>query len=127
MKRALTETVKEEFGKAVEAGDLSSAGAGIDALDFTVERPAQEEHGDFSTNLAMVSAAVQKMPPRRIAEALSRQIGDEHPIIDRVEIAGPGFLNFFLRPAYLREQFLEAAKEGENFGRSPIISRWFGR
>lgn len=120
MKRALTETVKEAFGKAVEAGDLSSDGAGIDALDFTVERPAQEEHGDFSTNLAMVSAAVQKMPPRRIAEALSRQIGDEHPIIDRVEIAGPGFLNFFLRPAYLREQFLEAAKEGENFGRSQV-------
>ena len=120
MKQVLTETVKEAFRKAVEAGDLSSDGAGIDALDFTVERPAQEEHGDFSTNLAMVSAAVQKMPPRRIAEALSRRIGDEHPIIERVEIAGPGFLNFFLRPAYLWEQLLEAAKKGENFGRSQI-------
>ncbi|MFQ5915559.1 MAG: arginine--tRNA ligase [Nitrospinota bacterium] len=118
MKRELEKTIEAAYRKAIEAGDLSDGGAG--SVDFNLERPDLKEHGDFSTNLAMVLASTQKKPPRKIAEALSRHIGENHPIIGRLEIAGPGFMNFFLRPQFILEKLREAAKAGEDFGRSDV-------
>ena len=116
MRQELIKAIGEAHTKAIEAGDLSSSGP----VDFTVERPNLEEHGDFSTNLAMALASAEKKPPRKIAEALKRQIGEDHPIIGRLEIAGPGFINLFVRPEFLLDRFRDAAKAGENFGRSEV-------
>ncbi|MDA3787698.1 MAG: arginine--tRNA ligase [Desulfobacula sp.] len=75
--------------------------------EMEIEEPRNPSHGDFSTNFAMVSAAIQKMPPRKIAESLVSSIetlgeaqeeisGETANLIEKVEIAGPGFINFFL-------------------------------
>ncbi|MBT6339907.1 MAG: arginine--tRNA ligase [Desulfobacula sp.] len=71
--------------------------------EMEIEEPRNSSHGDFSTNFAMVSAAIQKMPPRKIAQSLVssiealRETSDETVnLIEKVEIAGPGFINFFL-------------------------------
>ncbi|MGD9215859.1 MAG: arginine--tRNA ligase, partial [Desulfobacteraceae bacterium] len=63
-----------------------------------IEEPKIETHGDFATNFAMLSAKLQKMAPRGIAQAVVDHIDDTQGILDRVEIAGPGFVNFFVKP-----------------------------
>ena len=63
-----------------------------------IEEPKVATFGDFSTNIALVMASVQKMPPRKIAEAIKEEIEDADGMLDRVEIAGPGFINFFVNP-----------------------------
>lgn len=66
---------------------------------FTVEEPRLEAHGDFSTNFALVSAKTLKLPPRKIAETLVSNMGEGRSLIAGTEIAGPGFINFFIRPS----------------------------
>lgn len=88
--------------------------------DMEIESPRHESHGDFSTNFAMVSASVQKMAPRKIAEAILSSIEDHGQILDRSEIAGPGFINFFLAPAAWYPSVKRIHEQGEDFGRSDI-------
>jgi len=120
VRRELVRTVEEAYRKARESGELSALSQEDGRVHVVVERPSEERHGDFSTNLGMVLAPVEKQPPRKIAEALKRQIGENHPIIARSEVAGPGFLNFFLRLEFLLERLREAAGEGEDFGRVDV-------
>ena len=85
-----------------------------------IEEPKHASQGDFSTNLAMSMASVQKMAPRKIAQAIVDSIDDTAGILDKTEIAGPGFINFFVHPsAWL--PVLEAihAKDGR-FGAADI-------
>ena len=107
MKVTIKKIVLNAAQKAFENGALPS-----DQIpEMEIEEPRHQSHGDFSTNFAMVSAAIQKMPPRKIAESLvsviealcevpdgiSGEISDETAgLIEKVEIAGPGFINFFL-------------------------------
>jgi arginyl-tRNA synthetase len=65
--------------------------------EIQLEEPRQPIHGDFSTNLALAAAGMQKMPPRKIAEAIVASIEDASDTIAKVEIAGPGFINFFIK------------------------------
>ncbi|MBI2881171.1 MAG: arginine--tRNA ligase [Candidatus Tectomicrobia bacterium] len=118
VKRELEKTLEEACHRAAGAGDLSDGGGGGWLANAAIERPRLEEHGDFSTNLAMVLASAERKPPRKIAEAIQRHIGKDHPMIGRAEVAGPGFLNFFIRPEFVRERLRAAAKAGEDFGRS---------
>jgi len=78
---------------AYDKGDLPSSD---DFSAIEVEEPKAGSHGDFSTNIAMIMASIQKMPPRKIAEAIIKNINDPDGILDKTEIAGPGFINFFL-------------------------------
>ncbi len=94
MKQKIKNIVLRAAKTAHDAGALAS-----DAFpDVEVEVPKIETHGDFSTNLAMISAKRQKMAPRKIAEAILAHIQDPFEIIEKTEIAGPGFINFFIRP-----------------------------
>jgi len=91
MKNTIKDIVLTAAKTAFEKGLLSS-----DQIpQMEIETPKHEAHGDFSTNFAMVSAAIQKMPPRKIAEHLVSSI-DASSLVEKVEIAGPGFINFFL-------------------------------
>jgi arginyl-tRNA synthetase len=82
-------------------GDAAAELRNGDPADFTLERPRQAGFGDFSTNAAMLLAPALKAPPREIAErlgeGLSARLGDQ---VERVEVAGPGFLNLFLSDAW---------------------------
>ncbi len=86
--------------------------------NYVVEKPREKSHGDFSANLAMLLAKPSKKAPRQVAESLVGAMNLEGTYIEKVEIAGPGFINFFLSGAQ-RCAILEAiCTEGQNYGRS---------
>jgi arginyl-tRNA synthetase len=92
MKQKIKNIINNAFKDAYDNGDLPSS----DFPEIEVEEPNAGSHGDFSTNISMVMASIQKMPPRKIAEAIIKNINDPDGILDKTEIAGPGFINFFL-------------------------------
>jgi arginyl-tRNA synthetase len=109
---ALAELVSSALSRAVE--DEVIAGEGLPTPSF--ERPRQREHGDWATNIAL-AAAKGRGKPRDIAQALVERLpGSE--IVDRVEVAGPGFLNFFLSSAWLHDVVRRASDPKSRFGRS---------
>ncbi len=95
MKTLLREMIEAAASAAYENGSLPSR----EFVDVVLEEPKAESHGDLSTNMAMQMAKTQRMAPRKIAEALIVHLKDPKEIIARTEIAGPGFINFFIRPA----------------------------
>lgn len=94
MKHIIKNMVTAAARKAVDAGMLVSG----HVPEMEIEVPKHDSQGDLSTNFAMVSAAIQKMAPRKIAEAVIAHMEPEDRI-DKIEVAGPGFINFFLRPS----------------------------
>jgi len=104
--------------KAIDS--LTSAGllpADATVPAFVVERTRSREHGDFATNAAMLLTKVAGRKPREVAEALVAAL-PKGGLIDRVEIAGPGFINFFLgRDAY-KNLLSEVFTQGNDFGRN---------
>jgi arginyl-tRNA synthetase len=92
MKSRIKKLIFEAACQAHAKGLLPSA----DFPEVTVEEPKRDAHGDFSTNFAMVMASLQKMPPREIAQAIVAQLNDSSRMLDKVEIAGPGFINFYV-------------------------------
>ncbi|MBW2741617.1 MAG: arginine--tRNA ligase [Deltaproteobacteria bacterium] len=92
MKKKIKNMIYNASMDAYDKGDLSSS----DFPEIEVEEPNAGSHGDFSTNISMVMASIQKMPPRKIADAIIKNINDPDGMLDKTEIAGPGFINFFL-------------------------------
>jgi arginyl-tRNA synthetase len=92
MKQKIKNMIYNASKDAYDNGDLLSS----DFPEIEVEEPNAGSHGDFSTNISMVMASIQKMPPRKIAEAIIKNINDPGGMLDKTEIAGPGFVNFFL-------------------------------
>ncbi len=88
--------------------------------EFMVEEPKLEAHGDFSTNLAMAMASSQKMAPRKIAEALLTHLQDSEKILLKTEMAGPGFINFFIAPGAWHPILREIHEKDEQYGASDI-------
>ena len=104
----------EAIGKAIAAGQLPSE----PIPDFTIEVPADRSHGDWATNVAMVSAKAFKLAPRKIAEAVASNIVLDNSYFKSCEIAGPGFLNFFLNEQFYVDVVKEVIAEGDNYGHS---------
>lgn len=101
---------------AYEAGALSSA----DFPPINVEEPKAGAHGDLATNFAMTSASVQKMPPKTIAQAVTAHISDPGGLIEKTEIAGPGFINFFIHPLAWHPILDEIHEKGDVFGANDL-------
>ncbi|MBO6115911.1 MAG: arginine--tRNA ligase [Ruminococcus sp.] len=85
---------------------------------FAVEIPADKSHGDFAANTAMVCARAFKMAPRKIAELIIEKIDLSGSVFERAEIAGPGFMNFFLSKKWFAEAVEDVLEEKENYGRT---------
>ncbi|MBQ7725553.1 MAG: arginine--tRNA ligase [Clostridia bacterium] len=85
---------------------------------FTVSTPTDRAHGDYAVNAAMVWAKTFRKAPRQIAEALLAKMDTSGTYIKSCEIAGPGFMNFFLSEDYYADILLDAAEKGEAYGRS---------
>ncbi len=85
---------------------------------FLIEVPADRTHGDYAVNAAMVWARALHNAPRKIAEALSEHFNFEGTYIDRCEIAGPGFINFFLSDRFYSDILVDVEQQGEGYGRS---------
>ena len=110
----LREKIMEALGRAVSAGDLPQE----PVPGFIIEVPANRQNGDFSSNVAMASARAFKKAPRQIAEAILSHIDLAGTYFDRCEVAGPGFMNFFLGPAFYAAVVSGVLDEGEKYGRS---------
>jgi arginyl-tRNA synthetase len=104
------------FEKGVAAGKWSNLAAG----KYSVEVPKREGQGDFSTNMAMVMAGIEKKNPREIAGLVLELLSEEDTIIEKLEIAGPGFVNIFLKPRVWQDVLGPVFAAGKNFGRSDI-------
>ncbi len=93
MKETINNLILKAAARAYQKGDLPSG----ELSEVDIEEPKSDAHGDFSTNIAMKMASVQKISSRKIAEAIIDQMDDPGRIIEKIEIAGPGFINFFLK------------------------------
>ncbi len=84
--------------------------------EFVLEVPREKEHGDFATNLAMLLARQAKLPPRQVAEILTDYINTAGTRVARKEIAGPGFINFYLTNSWVYEVLPQIEKQGNKYG-----------
>lgn len=108
--------IKEDIKKIIEKALKT---LNIDCNTYIVEIPNDKKNGDFSTNVAMELTKILKKNPRLIAEDIVTNI-DKSNIIDRIEIAGPGFINFYINRKYLLNGINEIIKLDSNYGRSNI-------
>ncbi|MDY6844527.1 MAG: arginine--tRNA ligase [Thermodesulfobacteriota bacterium] len=92
-------------------------------LWFTVEVPRLKQHGDYATNLAMVLAKTAKIKPRDLAQTLCEKIQDEVDYIEKLEIAGPGFINFHFKNDIWYQVLKDVCVQGEFFGNEKDKSR----
>lgn len=86
--------------------------------DIILETPRSKENGDYATNIAMQLTKLAKKPPRAIAEAIVEKLDKETASIEKIEIAGPGFINITLNKDYLQEVVHTVLNEGDEYGRS---------
>ena len=90
--------------------------------EIQMERPASRTHGDWSSNVALVRAKQMGHVPRELAETLVRSMQEARiELVDKMEVAGPGFINFFLSPKWLHQVMIDVLELGEaGYARSAI-------
>ena len=110
----LNEAIALAVEKATQSGDLPEA----EMPKFIIEKPADKKNGDFSSNIAMAGARAYHQAPRMIAEAIVKNFSLDGGYIDRCEIAGPGFINFYLSDKYYSDVLKDIVSSGDNYGRS---------
>lgn len=110
IEQALIRAVEE----AVAAGELPAGGTLPHVL---LEEPPEKELGDFATNFAMQSARVFRQPPQKIAAAIRAHLAGDW--LDRAEVAGPGFLNLYLKKTVLADTLRAILAAGEDYGTLP--------
>jgi arginyl-tRNA synthetase len=112
--------VEQLRARVVEAA-ARVRGEDSEGAEPALERPPRAEFGDFSTNVAMLLAPALKTPPREVAEqvggALGAGLGES---LERVEVAGPGFLNLFLSDAWFRDSLAAVRDQGDMFGAGAV-------
>ena len=86
--------------------------------DFTIEVPKDRTNGDYAVNAAMVWSRLFRKAPRQIAEALMNEADFENTYIEKFEIAGPGFINFYLSQKYYADIVLDVESKGADYGKS---------
>ena len=108
----LKDLVDHCFTQGVEQGFWTDAGAGL----YNVEVPRHEGQGDYATNLALVVAGKEKCNPRQVAGKLVELLNTDDILLDKVEIAGPGFVNLFLKPSIWSSVLAPIDTQSERFG-----------
>ena len=89
----------------------------LEAPAYAIERPKEETHGDFSTNAAMILAKSAKQNPKELAGIIIENLDVPDDFISRAEIAGPGFINFYVDDNYYRSELEAILKQEGNYGR----------
>ena len=116
MKRTLVALLERAIKTGVEAGELPATAPPFIEVELTKD----PGHGDYASNIAMIIASQVRKNPREIAKVLSERIEDPERMIEKVEIAGPGFMNFFVREGVLNQLLGEVEREGESYGSSDL-------
>src|SRR3989344_3888907 len=99
---------------------------GLPGATFAVEHPAEVSHGDYACNVAMVLAKQVGKSPRAVAEQLAESLKDQIEYVDRIEIAGPGFLNFYLTRDFFSAEIERAVSMGADWGKNDTWAGNFG-
>jgi len=116
--QAATEQLKALLQQAIKKAITEGALPEAETPEFIIEIPADKSHGDFASNVAMVSARAFRLPPRKIAEVITAHLDIEKSYFKSCEIAGPGFLNFFLSTEWFADVLSEISSDGDDYGRS---------
>lgn len=112
------DTLKIAINNAIEKAKETGALINAETPDFIIEIPADKKNGDLATNAAMVCARAFKTSPRNIAQAITDNLSLENTYIERFEIAGPGFINFFLNSNYYSDVVKAVIEEKDDYGKS---------
>ncbi|MEE8508153.1 MAG: arginine--tRNA ligase [Myxococcota bacterium] len=115
----MRERLAEQLRRAVR-GLLDASADGGELPDFALEAPRNPDHGDFACNAALLLAKRLGQPPRAIAERLLAELGDAAGLIERAEVAGPGFVNIWLAGERWRELLRRVLEEGARFGHAEL-------
>ena len=113
VKELLRDSILEALDKLKADGALPAG----EPPAFVVERTKNREHGNFATNVALLLAKAARQKPRELAESIVAALPARHGI-EKVEIAGPGFINFFLSASAYRTEVAEILDRGHEYGRS---------
>lgn len=111
----------EKYLKTVLLNALNELDIKISFDDIVIERSRDEKHGDYATNIAMQLAKPLKKAPRDIAKIITSNIDSRN--IEKCEIAGPGFINFFIKPLYLTNVIEEIISNGDKYGQLQLDKR----
>ncbi len=112
MRKKLTEIIKQAIDKSITSGALQTKAV----PPLILEVPRDESKGDYATTIAMGMASLEKKPPRPIAETITGNIEDTEGIIERIEIAGPGYINFFLKKESWLQMLRNVIGKGDRYG-----------
>ncbi len=115
MKKQIQELIAQSL-KSLESKEIIPTS---ERINITIENSRDSAHGDFATNIAMVLAKVAKTNPRQLAENIIEHLPESN-IVEKTEIAGPGFINFFLLQNTHQSVIIDILKQGDNYGDSTI-------
>ncbi len=115
-KQQVKETVMNALGRLVAEGKIEA----VPLPSFNVERPADVSHGDFSCNAAMASAKALRNNPRAIGQMIADAAVLDGTVFEKIEVAGPGFLNFFISPLWFNETVGEVISSGSDYGKTEL-------
>lgn len=115
-KQQVKETVMNALGRLVAEGKIEA----VPLPAFNVERPADVSHGDFSCNAAMASAKALRNNPRAIGQMITDAAVLDGTVFEKIEVAGPGFLNFFISPLWFNETVGEVISSGSDYGKTEL-------
>ena len=116
IKEILSSAIRDAATAAIKDGSFPEA----ELPDIVLEVPPKKEFGDFATNIAMQSAKAFRMNPRKIAETITEKLEAANPAwLDHTQIAGPGFLNFYLRSNVIYDSLQEIIDKGAEYGSLP--------
>ena len=115
MPETIADLVKQAIAAAQSAGDLPE----FEVEDACIERPADTANGEWTSTVALRSARLARMAPKAIAEAIASHM-PANDNVAKVEVAGPGFINFYLKAAANNEVFQTIREQGEDYGRCNV-------
>jgi arginyl-tRNA synthetase len=115
----MKEDVQKVISESIEA--IERKGFVFSQVEISITSPKKREYGDFSTNIALVLGSEINKNPREVAELIIENISnDKKNLFKKIEIAGPGFINFFIKEEAIATKLTEIERLGENFGNSNI-------
>ncbi|QSZ27501.1 arginine--tRNA ligase [Aceticella autotrophica] len=116
VKDEIKDMVIKSIKKAVDSGLMS-----IEEIpEIEIEEPKEKQYGDFAINTAMIMSKQAKMAPRKIAEIIVNNINKEDSLIEKIDVAGPGFINFYIKTIYLEETLKLVYERNKDYGRVNI-------
>ncbi len=116
MKRVIDKILKTTIKNCFEKGKLKKT----PLPDYVIEVPSNHDHGHFATNLALSFASHQKQRPLEIAKTIVDHMVDDKNLIEKVEIAGPGFINFMIKAEEWYRALIRLITSGDDYGRSDL-------